>query len=393
MKRWMILTLAAVALLQAAQLYKVTPSQMVLMDTLDDEETAGLVVHDRNRSAEVDEEVITADEYLSDNGAETQHAVTQLSGMQSDKPRIALLVPRKVIGGYADSVANTILSSLLYRRGNFLIEVFDSGTQNPDDLKLALGKIRQKGFRLIIAPLTPEGANRLAALEHDLLVYVPTVNISDIQTPADNFLFGGIDYEQQIESLLQYANDKIVIFGDRSRLAKKLADAIRQRRLEQIVYAKEIKNPKASLEYLLKKNSRLKNASIFLNMPVVTSSLLAAQLTRYKVPYYNLLSTQVNYSPLLFTLTQYPDRQKLYIANAISDVPFALQDINTLIGSDIRFNWIDYAAGSGMDYLYANYISEGAERVFSEEMIDGQLYYNTQIVRVTEGSFRPAGLP
>ncbi len=394
MKTLFFLLCVCMVWLQAEALYKVTPSQMVLMDSLSDDETQGLVVHDRNGSADVEEEVISADEYLSGGDVVEEEApLVDLSGIRSDKSRIALLVPRKVIGGYANSVANAILAYLIHQEGHFIFEVFDSRTQNPDDLKLALGKIHQKGYRLIIAPLTPKGANTLASLEHDALVYVPTVNSVDIQSPADNFLFGGIDYQMQIDALLQYANDKIVIFGDKSALAKRLSDYIRQKRLEEIVYAKQLKNPKASLEYLLKKNRRLKDASIFLNMPVVSSSLLAAQLTRYKVPYYNLLSTQVNYSPLLFTLTQYPDRKKLYIANAISEAPFVLQDINQVIGSDIRFNWIDYAASSGIDYIYTTYIADGKARIFPEEMISQQLYYDTRIMRAGEGSFYPAGLP
>lgn len=377
--------------MHAEQLYRVAPSEMVLMDTLDEESPTTLVVSEQNRSmanAEVEEEVISADEYLA-GSEEEEMPLVDLSDASLSKPKIALLVPRKVIGSYANSVANSILSYLIYRQGHFIFEVFDSGRQSEDDLRLALGKIRQKGYKIIIAPLTPAGANLLTTLQSDALVYVPTVNSADIEYENPNFIYGGIDYQAQIDQLLQLANEKIVIFDDGSVLSRKLSDYIRQKRIEDIVYSKVIKNPKANLAYILKKNRKLKNASIFLNMPVVKSALVASQMSRYKVPYAKILSTQVNYSPLLFTLTQFQDRENFYIANAISEAPFKLEDINRIIGSDIRFNWINYAASVGMDKLFIRYFDSSKTEAFSEALIGQQIYYDTRIVRAGEGSFLP----
>jgi len=308
--------------------------------------------------------------------------------LEMKKPKLALLVPRKVIGGYANSVANAILSYLLYTKQHFVMEVFDSGTQKEEDLMIALEKIKHKGYQLVIAPLTAEGANTLAPMVKNMLVYVPTVNIDDMRVDNPNFLYGGIDYKVQVDALLQYANEKIVVFGDGSALAKKISDYVHESRYEDIVYSKEIKNVRANLSYLFKRNSKLKNASIFLNMPVVKSALVASQLSRYKVPYNKLLSTQVNYSPLLFTLTQKQDRERFYIANAIGKAPFALQDINDLIGGDIRFNWINYASSVGVDYLFTDLLGFRGSRVFSEELFSQQVYYDTEIVKPKDGSFQ-----
>jgi SRSO17 transposase len=220
-----------------------------------------------------------------------------------------------------------------------------------------------------------------------MLVYVPTVNIDDVYVENPNFLYGGIDYKAQVDALLQYADKKIVVFDDGSALSKKISDYVHESRLEDIVYSKVIKNVKANLSYLFKRNNKLTNASIFLNMPVVKSALVASQLSRYKVPYKKILSTQVNYSPLLFTLTQVSDRERFYIANAIGKAPFALEDINDLIGSDIRYNWIDYATSVGLDYLFTDMLSFQQNRIFHEELFGQQIYYNTEIVRTSEGSF------
>jgi SRSO17 transposase len=402
MKKSLVLLflLAGTASLQAEQLYRVDPTEMVLMDTLDETAPETVVISKQERpmsDSEVEEEVISAEEYLAGSeeeylaGSEEEEQIpaVDLSEAALSKPRIALLVPRKVIGSYANSVANSILSYLIYRRGHFVFEVFDSGRQSEDDLRLALGKIRQKGYKIIVAPLTPKGANLLTTLQTNALVYVPTVNSADIEHDNPNFIYGGIDYQAQIDQLLQLANEKIVIFGDGSLLSRKLSDYIHQKRIEDIVYSKVIKNPKANLAYILKRNRKLKGASIFLNMPVVKSALVASQMSRYKVPYEKILSTQVNYSPMLFTLTQYQDRKNFYIANAISEAPFNLEDINRIVGSDIRFNWINYAASVGMDKLYMRYFSSGKTEAFSEALIGQQIYYDTQIVRAGEGSFLP----
>ncbi len=388
MKKWILTIALTGTLVCAGQFAEVMPAEMVMMESGADEEVTTLTFGDRNStgSSQIEEEVISAEEYLGDTQALSS---VDLSHFADSKPKIALLVPKKVIGAYANSVANSILSYLLYQQGHFIFEVFDSKTQSKEDLMLTLGKIHQKGFRVIIAPVTPAGANVLAMLEREAFVYVPTVNINDVEVENPNFLYGGIDYQAQIEALLTQANQKIVIFGDKSALAKKLSEYIHQKRLEDIVYVKEIKNAKANLSYLLKKNRRLKDATIFLNMPVVKSALLAAQLSRYKVPYEKILSTQVNYSPLLFTLTQYQDRRKFFIANAISGAPFVLEDINRLIGSDIRYNWINYATSIGMDYLFDSSAGQGEKQLFIEAVMGQQVYYDTHIVRAGQGSFIP----
>ena len=398
MKKWIMVFLSLMVTIQAEQ-FSQEPTEMILMDGFGETSSAEMVspsadqrhttgVPEGSGAGNVTEEVIviSADEYFAEDEL-TETMQTDMTQYVSDKPKVALLVPRKVIGSYANSVANAVLSYLLYSKKHFVFEVFDSQSQTKEALTLALQKIKHKGYKVIIAPLTPEGANLLAGIEREALVYVPTVNIEDIRVENPNFVYGGIDYKVQIDALSQYAQNKIVIFGDGSMLAKKLSDYIHEVRLEDIVYSKEIKNVKANLSYLFKRNAKLKDASIFLNMPVVQSALVASQLSRYKVPYKQILSTQVNYSPLLFTLTQIQDREKFYIANAIGRAPFALQDLNALMGSDIRYNWIDYASSIGMDYFLKDVFALGGERVFSEELFAQQVYYNTEILRPKEGSF------
>ena len=156
----------------------------------------------------------------------------------------------------------------------------------------------------------------------------------------------------------------------------------------EIAFKKEIADTKANLSYLFRKNYRLNDASIFLNLPLVATSLIASQLSLYHVNYQNILSTQINYSPLLLTLTQPKDRELIYIANSISEVDKRLKDINLLFGNDISFSWIDYSSTIGIDYLLSSFTNLDLHRSMNEEMISNQVHYKVGIVLPQRDSFK-----
>ncbi len=305
-----------------------------------------------------------------------------------DRIKIALLVPQKVIGRYASSVSNSIISYLLFRDIDFQFEVFDSKTE--DDLAILekLENIKQKGYQLVIAPVTEKGANVIVANERNLLVYIPTINKKDMFLKSNNIFFGGIDYEKQIEKLLEFAGDKIAIFSDKSRLAQKLDMYVESNSFSEIAFKREIADTKANISYLFRKNYKLNDASIFLNLSLVATSLIASQLSLYHVNYQNILSTQINYSPLLLTLTQPKDRELMYIANSISKSDKRLKDINLLFGNDISFSWIDYSTSIGIDYLLGSFTSLGLDRTTHEEMISNQVHYEVGIVLPQRSNFK-----
>jgi hypothetical protein len=316
-----------------------------------------------------------------------------LSNYKSDRGanlKIALLVPKKVIGAYADSVSNSIISYLLFKDAQFQFEVFDSVDEQDVAILQKLQEIRAKGYNMVIAPMTQKGAEIISNSVDDMLVFIPTINRSEIVQTKSNIIFGGLDYRKQIDALLTYANDKIVLFNDGSRRSFELSDYIKQKSFEDIVYAKEITNIKTNLTHIIRKNHKLKKASIFLNMPVVKSSLIASQLTQHKVTPHVLLSTQANYNPMLFKLTQVKDREFLYIANSISYPDKRLKDINLILGNNPDFSWIDYSTSIGMDYIYASQLG-GSHRVFLEDMYENQIDYKVRVERAGDSSFEPIG--
>ncbi len=301
-------------------------------------------------------------------------------------PKIALLVPRKVIKKYANSVADSILSYLIYKKGKFDLELFDCKDENPKNIVEKLNEIRSKGFSLVIAPMTQRGARWIAKYENRLIVYIPTVNKKEVPIDGDNIFFGGIDYEEQIDRLLTFAGDKIAIFNDKSALSAKISSFVKNAAFSDISYEMIIRSAKINLSPYLKNNHKLDKASIFLNMPIVKTSLLASQLGIYDIKYQNLLLTQIAYNPLIFTLTQPKDRQNMYIANSIGKSNFVLKDINLILGSNIDFAWVNYSAMLGMDYFFTHIIYNES-KIFNESMNNNQIAYKIDILRPTISSF------
>lgn len=301
---------------------------------------------------------------------------------QGDKPaiRLAVLMPQKRIRGYAITTVNTIIAYLLHREHHFDIKVFNIDDESQTSIKEALDEIRAEGFEYVIAPVTPEGASRLSYYADGLQLYIPTVNRKVVPNAPKEILFGGIDYEDQIRVLMEKTNEKVALFSDGSVLASSL-DRMTEEIAGTVVFKKELDNSRIDFKRMLKGNSRLQNSSIFLNTPLVKSSLLASQLRVYEIEPYVLLSTQINYHPMLLSLTQYEDRQKLLVANVIDFVPSHLRVVNELLGHSIEYDWVNYATSIGIDYFYTHYFNPEATTLFKEMVDEFQVKYTTKLFK------------
>lgn len=300
--------------------------------------------------------------------------------------RIALLVPQKRIRRYAITSVNSVISYLFARDINFDIEVFNSYDESENSLLREIENIKRANFQFVIAPLTPQGANFVARNAEGLVVFVPTLHHSLMQVSPNNIIYGGISYQEQIQKLANFANQRVALFSDGSSLSKRL-NSIVEGEFMQIAYRKELNTKALNLKPILKGNRILQNSSVFLNMPLVKSSLLASQLRAYEIRPHALLSTQINYNPMLINLTQYHDRKKLYIANSIQDSPFKLSAINSIFGHSIVYDWVNYATSVGTDFLVTHYFLQGVTPVFNEEIRSNQVLYDTQIMKSSPFGF------
>ncbi len=402
---WIFLILGVFIEVQAKSPYsELPPTEMIMMDIFDDEDVESVDNFTKPIYSEKDykKNKNTTDLFIQSSN-DTEESVesyesyqelesvdlSQYSNIGKGNLKIALLVPKKVIGTYANSVSNSIISYLLFKDTQFQFEVFDSVDEEESSIAQKLAQIRAKGYQFVIAPLTVKGADIVINTTPDLLVFIPTVNKHDMSEASGNIIFGGIDYRSQIDALLRYANDKVVLFNDGSRRSVELAEYVKEQAFESIVYARDIKNIKTDLSGIIKNNKKLKKSSIFLNMPIVKSSLVASQLTQHEVKPHVLLSTQVNYNPLLLKLTQFKDREFFYIANSILYPDQKLKEINLLLGNSPDYSWIDYSTSIGMDYIFSTNL--GDARVFEEDIYGNQIEYKVRVEKAGSSSFEPVG--
>ena len=347
------------------------------------------------------------------------------------KLKIALLLPYKKIGKYASSTVNASFSYLMTKSNPFALKSYRIESENQEEIDKAIKRIEADGFRYVIAPLTKEGATNLIDLHPNLNIYIPTINKNDINSSAP-YLFGGIDYKAQSRLLLKEAVSPLVIFSDKSKTGKKLAlyqekeflhptrsieetveeegifgsffnsssatdtvDADNKRVAveddanlsERKVIKYFISRRSTNLERYLKDNEKIINGSFFINTPIIKSGMIMSQLTLYDTNATNVLSTQINYNPLLLSMTQYIDREKMIVANSIIKNNSVVVETNSLLGNDIVYDWINYSTTIGIDYFY-NQIT-GEERDYNIKIQNNQVIYETELLRPGRTKFLP----
>ncbi len=317
----------------------------------------------------------------------TQETHAQELSHNAEMIKIAVLIPQKVIKKYAITSVNTVISYLLYKNYSFDLNVFNSGDEKEESILKALADIQAGGYTHIIAPVTAEGATLIATHLKDTVVFIPTIHRNSVNITNENIFFGGIDYEGQIALLREHANERVGIFEDGSGLSFQLSSFAKKYH-ERIFYEKRVESSKANFKQMFKGNTSLNNATYYLNTPLVSSSLIASQLRANSIYPHALLSTQINYNPLLLTLTQYEDRNDMFIANSIQRTPAVLEEINTLFGHDIVYDWVNYATSIGTEFVTTRFYQNPNEKVFKENIIAQQIVYNTFIVKPERHAFK-----
>ncbi len=302
------------------------------------------------------------------------------------KFKIALLQPKKVIGRYAISTTNAVVAYLLSRGIEFEIEVFNSVDESRESIDKTLEEVVSNGYRNLIAILTDSGAQILADRYDEINIYIPTVHKDEIYTNNEMITFGGIDYKGQIEAISRFANTNVVVFKDDSAISEKISTYSKESGMIP-VFEKEISQAESTQFRDIIKNNRsiIESSSVILNTPLVKSSLLMSQFVYYDIKPINILSTQINYNPDLFSLTQERDRDSLLIANSIIDPDSELVEYNQLLDNDLKYNWINYSTSIGVESFFSNIDSE--YNVFKEGRRGNQIIYGVEIIKTSKNSF------
>jgi len=334
----------------------------------------------------------------------------------SGELNIAMLLPYKKIGKYAASTTNAAFAYLMTKSNSFKLKSYKIESEDIADLQAAFKQIKEDGFEYVIAPLTKQGIENIIIIDPNLNIYFPTINKNDVTSISPYLSFGGINYKKQSKLLLKEAVSPLVIFSDRSQTGKELAKYQKEEFLhptidinetmsyedEVSVYAQEnnddeslldelnvseekhvikytISRRTTNLERYLKENEKIINASFFINTPVIKTGMILSQLTLYDTNATNILSTQINYDPLILSMTQYIDREKMIVANSITEENNVLIETNALLNNDIVYDWINYSTTLGIDYFY-NLIT-GEDRQYKTPIEENQMMYSIELIR------------
>lgn len=304
---------------------------------------------------------------------------------------IAIIFPSVTIGQYALEATNSINTYLMYKNEQFKFNVYDIVVQNKENLISVIEKIKEEKINRVIAMITREDLIYLSSISDishisHIKFYLPLINKYNI-IDYDKFenldlTFGAISYQNQFDKLIEYAEDKTLVefYGD-SGIGRILHEYLSDKNIK---YAKKIDDKNGRYKNFLENNENLDNSVVLLNTPIVKSSILLSAINSQELNISKILSTQLNYTPLLFSLTQKEDREKLVIANSIGEIPEYLEEYDNLIGNSLSYSWVNYSTIVGVEYLLNNNI-----KIFKDlSLKDNQIIYPVKLYTVGNHSFK-----
>ncbi|MDP1784669.1 MAG: hypothetical protein Q8K81_04490 [Sulfuricurvum sp.] len=313
-------------------------------------------------------------------------------GSTSGQIKIGLLSAPSVIGRYSQASYNVALATFLASNHSFELIAYPMGDESEASISQALTKMEGDKVDAVLAPLTLSGVKNLLNTQTNKIVFIPTVHKRDVGPAPENFTFGAIDYQAQIESLTPYMANSVAIFYDNSTVGSALNKATQvlahesKREISSIsAYAVDAKG--SDIVRHLARPSAFSKKSIVIHLPVIKTAMLTSHMTFTGVKERNILSTQMNFDPTLLTLTQYPDRQNMIIANSIIEQVPSIYESNALLNNDLTFDWINYTTSVGADYLISHLY--GIERAYSMRIVGSQVVYPVELMRPKEFGFEP----
>ncbi|WP_321778168.1 hypothetical protein [Sulfurimonas sp.] len=140
-----------------------------------------------------------------------------------------------------------------------------------------------------------------------------------------------------------------------------------------------------NLEIYLSENKDIVEGSFFINTPIVKTGMIMSQLTLYDTNATNILSTQINYDPLILSITQYQDRKNMIVANSITNNNNILIEANSLLGNDIVYDWINYTTTVGVDYFFS--LATREDREYKIAIEDNQMIYPIELLKPVKYRF------
>ena len=298
------------------------------------------------------------------------------------KMKVAFLYPSNLVSKYAKSSINTVSGYLSHQDSDYELVVIDTENESASRIDSAFQEVKKSNIKNVIALFTPNAVGTLNnVVSNDLKVYLPLIEKKEVSSSNSSLIFGSISYEEQVKKLVNYSSGNNVMFYQDTYLGLKL-----KKSYESVVSDTRLKKEISKHENNFKgivTGSGLANSTLFLNTDIVKTSLILSQLRSYDVYPKAILSTQLSYDPLLMTLTQDKDRDKLIVANSIDVVDKELRDEIATSGGNIVYEWVDYSTLVGINYLYYGKNSS----LVPTKIENNQAMYNPRLFRSTEFGF------
>ncbi len=303
---------------------------------------------------------------------------------------ISIVYPSAEINRYALEATNTINGYLLqvHSEKNFHLKTLDIMRQSKQSIKNAFDAISQEGITKVILMITKEYIDVLKEIDNieQFTIVLPLINKQELGFNKEfnypNILFAGVSYQDQFKKLSSYVNGyPLNEFYDNSAIGETLHTFLSS---EPVKYSKQINDNNGRYKKVVSSlRSRLNGSALILNTPIVKSSMLLSALTAEEVRPRVVLSTQLNFTPLVFSLTQRGDRNSLIIASSIGQIPDMLEGYSELLGNNILYNWVNYSSMIAIEYLKSEDIS-----IFKDITIEnGQVIYPVKLYKVQRSSF------
>ena len=298
------------------------------------------------------------------------------------KMKVAFVYPSNLVSKYAKSSIGTISGYLSHQNSDYELIVIDTENETSSSINSAFQEIKEANIKNVIALFTPNAINTLNnTVTSDLKVYLPLIEKKDISSNNNSLIFGSISYDDQIRKLMNYSNSNNVMFYQDSYLGSKLKKSY-ESIVSNVGYKKEINKNENNFKSIVTSSS-LNDSTLFLNTDIVKTSLILSQLRSYDIYPKVIFSTQLNYDPLLITLTQDKDREQLIIANSIDVVDKELRDNVSTFGGNIQYEWVDYSTLVGINYLFYGKNSN----LVSTKVENNQAIFNPKLFKCTEFGF------
>ncbi len=305
---------------------------------------------------------------------------------EEESSKIAIIFPSNVIGKYAINATNSAMSYLIYKNNNFNIQVFDCVVENEISIKQVFQQISNSKINKVIVLLTYNGAIHLKKIHNieTYEMYMPLIHKNNLNLNLESVVYGSINYQKQFKELLEYSNGKVINYYDNTNLGNQLTNSLANQKVS-INYKRKIMSDNGKYKrFLTPKNRKLKNSTLIVNMPIVKSSIILSQINAKEVEINNILSTQLNYTPLLLSLTQIQDRKNMLIANSIGYTNEIIEEYNALLDNDITYNWVNYSTIIGLEYLIEKNIN-----IFKQVSIqNNQIQYPVKLYTTTKYAFK-----